>query len=84
MALRPGSYPSSIEQKKGKTLDGVSAEGWEPVFRIKGIIEEALFGGKENRAFLVKFTCFGREPLRDKGSVQPQWQEGGKRHDLET
>ena len=50
----------------GKTWDGVSTKGREPVFRIQGLIEEALFGGKENRAFLVKFACCGREPLRDR------------------
>ena len=50
----------------GKTWDGVSTKGREPVFRVKVIIEEALFGGKKDRAFLVKFACCGREPLRDR------------------
>ena len=50
----------------GKTWDGVSTKGREPVFRIQGLIEEALFGGKENRAFLVKFARCGREPLGDR------------------
>ena len=49
-----------------KTWDGVSTKGREPVFRVKIIIEEALFGGKKYRAFLVKFTCFVREVLRDR------------------
>ena len=50
----------------GKTWDGVSTKGREPVFRVQGLIEEALFGGKKDRAFLVKFACCGREPLRDR------------------
>ena len=50
----------------GKTWDGVSTKGREPVFRVQVLIEEALFGGKENRAFLVKFACYGREPLGDR------------------
>ena len=50
----------------GKTWDGVSTKGRKPVFRIQGLIEKALFGGKENRAFLVKFACCGLEPLRDR------------------
>ena len=50
----------------GKTWDGVSTKGREPVFRVKIIIEEALLGGKKYRAFLVKFTCFVREVLRDR------------------
>ena len=50
----------------GKAWDGVSTKGREPVFRIKSIIEKALFGGKENRAFLVEFACCGRELLRDR------------------
>ena len=49
-----------------KTWDGVSTKGREPVFRVKIIIEEALFGGKKYRAFLVKFTCFVGEVLRDR------------------
>ena len=50
----------------GKAWDGVSTKGREPVFRVKIIIEEALFRGKKDRAFLVKFTCCVREPLRDR------------------
>ena len=44
----------------------MSTKGREPVFRVKIIIEEALFGGKKYRAFLVKFTCFVGEVLRDR------------------
>ena len=50
----------------GKTWDGVSTKGREPVFRVKIIIEEALLGGKKYRAFLIKFTSFVREVLRDR------------------
>ena len=44
----------------------MSTKGWEPVFRVKIIIEEALFGGEKYRAFLIKFTSFVREVLRDR------------------
>ena len=38
----------------GKTWDGVSTKGREPVFRVQGLIKEALFGGKKDRAFFGK------------------------------
>ena len=44
----------------------MSTKGREPVFRVKIIVEEALLGGKKYRAFLIKFTSFVREVLRDR------------------
>ena len=80
----PGGLLEFVEKEyvHGKNL-GLSTKGREPVLRIKSIIEKALFGGKENRAFLVKFACCGREP-QGQGSVRPLWQERGGRHGLET
>ena len=50
----------------GKPWDGVSTKGREPVFRVEIIIEEALLCGKKYRAFLIKFTSFVGEVLRDR------------------
>ena len=50
----------------GKTWDGVSTKGREPVFRVKVIIEEALFGGKKDRAFFIESASSWRKPLRDR------------------
>ena len=63
---KPKSRMTSENIFTGKTWDGVSTKGREPVFRVKVIIEEALLGGKKYRAFLVKFTSFVREVLRDR------------------
>ena len=44
----------------------MSTKGREPVFRVKVIIEEALFGGKKDRAFFIESAGSWRKPLRDR------------------
>ena len=62
----------------GETWDGVSTEGGEPVLRVKIIVKEALLGGKKYRAFLIKFTSFGREVLRDREALRLSGKREGR------
>ena len=56
----------------------MSTKGGEPVFRVKIIVKEALLGGKKYRAFLIKFTSFVREVLRDREALSLSGKREGR------
>ena len=68
----------ATRKPKSRRTDGVSTEGGEPVFRVKIIVKEALLSGKKYRAFLIKFTSFGREVLRNREALSLSGKREGR------